>query len=66
MDDNIVQTISTFLDSTSAFHYLHFYYTLQLIETGDEEYVYKLECLYEWFEQEQREQLYEMCCDEQN
>ena len=65
MDDNIVHTISTFLDSTSTFHYLNYYYQQQLIETGDEEYVYKLECLYEWFEQEQRVQLYEMHCHEQ-
>ena len=59
MDDNIAQTVSDYLDSTSKFNYFNYYYQQQLLDTGDEEYVYKLECLYEWWEQEQREQLYD-------
>ena len=65
MDDNIALIVSKYLGSTSTFHYLNYYYQQQLNNTGDEEYVYKLECLYEWFEQEQRVQLYEMHCHEQ-
>ena len=66
MDNNIAQIISTFLDSASTFHDLEFYYQQQLIETGDEEYVYMLECLYEWYEQQQRKPMFDMCCGEQN
>jgi hypothetical protein len=55
MDENIALTISKFLDSSSKFNYLNYYFQQELNETGDEEFVYKLECLYEWWEQEQRE-----------
>ena len=55
MDDNIAIIVSRYLDSASVFHYLNYYYQQQLSDTGDEEYVYKLECLYEWWEQAERE-----------
>ena len=63
MDDNIALIVSTYLDSAITFHYLNYYYQQHLNNTGDEEYVYRLECLYEWWEVEQREQLYDMYCD---
>ena len=56
MDDNIAIIVSRYLDSASVFHYLNYYYQQQLSDTGDDEYVYKLECLYEWWEQEEREE----------
>ena len=55
MNDDIAGIIAAFLDSTTKFSYLNYYYQKQLIDTDDEEYVYKLETLYEWWEQEQRE-----------
>ena len=55
MNDDIARTVSTFWDSTSKFSFLNYYYQQRLSETSDEEYVYILECLYEWWEQEQRE-----------
>ena len=58
MDENIIKQISYFLDNKTKYHLLNFYYVTQLDETQDEEYVYKLECLYEWWEQEEREQLF--------
>ena len=54
MDDNIAINISNYLDDESKYHYLNYYYQEELHQTNDEEYVYKLECLYEWWEQEQR------------
>ena len=66
MDDNIALIVSKYLDSTSTFHYLNYYYQQQLNNTGDEEYVYRLECLYEWWEVEQREQPYDMAFDDQD
>ena len=56
MDDNIAIIVSRYLDSASVFHYLNYYYQQQLSDTGDDEYVYKLECLYEWWELAEREQ----------
>ena len=55
MHDDIPGVIAAFLESTTKFSYLNYYYQKQLTETVDEEYVYKIECVYEWWEQEQRE-----------
>ena len=55
MNDDIAGLIAAFLQSTTKFSYLNYYYPKQLIDTDDEEYVYNLETLYEWWEQEQRE-----------
>ena len=55
MHDDIAGTIAAFLESTTKFSYLNFYYQKQLTDTDDEEHVYNLETLYEWWEQEQRE-----------
>ena len=49
---NIIFNISNYLKSDIIFHFLNYYYQKPLNETKDEEYVYKLECLYEWWEQE--------------
>ena len=65
MDDNSALIVSTYLDNTSTFHCLNYYYQQQLNNTGDEDYVYRLECLCEWWELEQREQLYDMAFDDQ-
>ena len=56
MNEHIVKHILCFLDSDTKFHYLNYYYQQELSKTGyDEELCYKLECLYEWWEQEKRE-----------
>ena len=54
MNNNIAIKIASYLDSESKYNYLNYYYQKELNETGDEEYVFKLECLYEWWEEEQR------------
>ena len=57
MDEHIVKHISSLLDNETLFHYLNYYYQQELNNTDyDEEQCYKLECLYAWWEQEQREQ----------
>ena len=53
MNEQTNSVIINFLDAESKFHYLNYYYSKMLDETNDEEYVYKLECLYEWWEQEE-------------
>ena len=56
MNEHIVKHISSFLDTETLFHYLNCYYQHELSKTDyDEELCYKLECLYEWWEEEQRE-----------
>ena len=56
MNEHIVKHILCFLDSDTKFHYLNYHYQQELSKTGyDEELCYKLECLYEWWEEEQRE-----------
>ena len=55
MDDNLNSILLPFLDSETKLLYLTYYLCKVLDETDDEEYVYKLECLYEWWEFEQRE-----------
>ena len=52
MNEQTNPVITKLLDTESKFHYLNYYYSKMLDETNDEEYVYKLECLYEWWEQE--------------
>ena len=59
MDEHIVKHISSFLDNETLFHYLNYYYQQELNKPDyDEEQFYKLECLYEWWEQEKRELLF--------
>ena len=53
MNEQTNSVIMNFLDTESKFHYLNYYYSKMLDETDDEEYVYKLECLYEWWAQEE-------------
>ena len=53
MNEQANSVITKSFDIESKFHYLNYYYSKMLDETDDEEYVYKLECLYEWWEQEQ-------------
>ena len=53
MNEQTNSVIINFLDDESKYHYVNYYYSEMLDETNDEEYVYKLECLYEWWEQEQ-------------
>ena len=53
MNEQTNSVITKSLDTESKFHYLNHYYSKMLDETNDEEYVYKLECLYEWWEQEE-------------
>ena len=53
MNEQTNSVIIEFLDTESKFRYLNYYYSKMLDETNDEEYVYKLECLYEWWEQEE-------------
>ena len=53
MNEQTNSVIIKLLDTESKFHYLNYYYSKMLDETDDEEYVYKLECLYEWWAQEQ-------------
>ena len=53
MNEQTNSVIIKLLDTESKFHYLNHYYNKMLDETNDEEYVYKLECLYEWWEQEE-------------
>ena len=47
-----INNVIKFLDCETKFHLLNYYYIQELNRTGDEEFVYKLECLYEWWEQE--------------
>ena len=53
MNEQTNSVIISCLDIESKFHYLNYYYSKMLDETNDEEYAYKLECLYEWWEQEE-------------
>ena len=53
MNEQTNSVIISFLDTESKFHYLNYHYSEMLDETNDEEYVYKLERLYEWCEQEE-------------
>ena len=53
MNEQTNSVIIEFLDTESKFRYLNYYYSKMLDETNDEEYVYKLECLYEWWDQEE-------------
>ena len=56
MDEHIVKHISSFLDNETLFHYLNYYYQQELYKTDyDEEQFYKLECLYAWWDEVQRE-----------
>lgn len=52
VDINIINNIARFLDNETKYHLLNYYYVQELDRTGDEEYVYQLECLYEWWKQE--------------
>ena len=52
LNDEINTVLKEFLDDVTKFHYLNYHYSVMLNETNDEEYLYKLECLYEWWEQE--------------
>ena len=53
MDEHINSVFTEFLDTETKFHDFNCYYQMMLDDTGDEEYLYKLECLYEWWEQEE-------------
>ena len=61
MDGNINKIMLPFLDSESQFHYLQYYLNKELqeaidAELGEEEemnIVYKMECLYRWWEEEE-------------
>ena len=53
MNEQTNSVIIDFLDTEYKFHYLNYYCSKMLDETNDEEYVHKLECLYEWWEQEE-------------
>ena len=53
MSEQTNSVITKFLDTGSKFHDLNYYYSKMPDETNDEEYVYKLEFLYEWWEQEE-------------
>ena len=53
MSEQTNSVIIEFLDIESKFHYLNYFYSKRLDETSDEEYVCKLECLYEWWAQEE-------------
>ena len=55
MDEHINSVLTAFLDTETKYHYLNFYYQKMIDETedDDETYLYKLECLYEWWEQEE-------------
>jgi hypothetical protein len=53
MDEQLNPLILQFLDDESKFHYLEYYYTTMLNETGDEDYYDKLSCLHQWREEEE-------------
>ena len=53
MNEQTNYVIINLLNTESKFHYLNHYYSKMLDETNDEEYAYKLECLYRWWEQEE-------------
>ena len=53
MDEHINSVLTEFLDTETKFHYLNYYYQMMLDDTEDEEYVYKLESLYEWWQPEE-------------
>ena len=53
MDEYINSVFTEFLNTETKFHYLNYVYQMMLDDTGDEEYLYKLECLYEWWQQEE-------------
>ena len=55
MDESIIKHISYFLDNETTYHLLNYYYITELDDTQDEAYVYKLECLYEWWEQAEKD-----------
>ena len=53
MDDQTNSVLIEFLDTEAKFHYSNYYYQNMTDDTGDEKYLYKLECLYEWWGQEE-------------
>ena len=53
MDEQTNSVLIEFLDTETKFHYLNYYYQTMIDDTGDEEHLYKLECLYEWWRQEE-------------
>lgn len=53
MNEHINSVLTEFLDTETKFHYLNYYYQMMLDDTGDEEYLDKLDCLYEWWAQEE-------------
>ena len=57
LDDDLNSILLPLLDIATKFHYLNYYLCKVLDETDDEKHVCKLECLYEWWEFEQREML---------
>ena len=57
--ESIIKHISYFVHNETKYHLLNYHYITELDNTQDEEYVYKLKCLYEWWEQEQNEMLFE-------
>ena len=52
MDEQTNYFMSICLDTETKFNYLNYYCQKMLDETNDKECVYKLECLYEWWQQE--------------
>ena len=53
MDEHIDSVLTEFLDTETKFHDLNSYYQTMIDTTAEEEYGYKLECLYEWWQQEE-------------
>ena len=52
MDEQTNSVLVESLDSETKISYLNYYYQKMLDETNDAECVYKLDCLYEWWQQE--------------
>ena len=46
MNEHINSVLTEFLDTETKFHYLDYYYQMMLDDTGDEEYLDKLDCLF--------------------
>ena len=65
MGDNLNSILLPFLDSETKFHDLNYYLCKALHKTvedklgedHEQDLVYKLECLYEWWESEQHEMI---------
>ena len=51
MDEQTNYVMTTCLNTESKSNYMNDYYQKMLDETNDEEYVYELYCLYEWWQQ---------------